>query len=140
MGLALDVPHGWMVRVDDADRAVLCIDEDRAVDIPDMTLLIGVFACQFPGGFGEGVADLMRRRGSNQPPQAVVVGGRPAMAYDWTDGVSEVFSAFVELRADVGVELEVSSRSAASGTVDVENIGRTVLHSVDWLEDHPSAS
>jgi hypothetical protein len=137
LGLAFDLPHGWMVRVDDGDRAICCLIEDRHVDVPDLSPVIGVFSSPFSGELDAWVADLMRRRGTRQPPLPVTVGGRPALAYDWTDGVADVYSAFVALDGARAVEFEFSSRMAAAVPGAVEEMGRTVLDSVHWLEDHP---
>jgi hypothetical protein len=134
LGLSFDMPHGWMVRVDDGDRAVCCLVEDRHIDISDLSPVIGIFSFPFSGGFHEWVADLMRRRGTTQPPLLVTVGGRAALAYDWTDGVADVYSAFVALDVATTVEFEFSSRMADAVPGAVEERGRTVLDSVHWCE------
>lgn len=119
-----------MVRVNDGDRAVCCLVEDRHLDVPDLATVIAVVSFRFSGGLGEWVADRMRRRGTRQPP----------LSYDWTDGVADIYSVFVALDAAIGVEFELSSRAAATSPRDVQELGRTVLGSVDWIEGHPSAS
>lgn len=123
-----------MLRVDDADRTVWCLVEDRHVDVPDLAPVIGAFTHRFSGAFGEWVADLMRRRGTSQPPLAVTVGGRPALAYDWTDGVADVYSTFVAVGAETGVEFECSSRPEVTPPRAVEELGTRILDTVHWLD------
>lgn len=114
--------------------------EERHVDVPDLTAAIGAFSFRFSGGFGERVADVMERRGTKQSPLSIAVGGRPALAYDWTDGVAHVYSAFVALDAASGVAFEFSWLPAAPFPTDVEEMGRAFLDTVHWLERLQGAS
>lgn len=133
-GFALDVPDGWVVGVDAEDRAVCALTGEEHLPPPDLTLVIGAVAHRYSERFAEAVGDLMRRRGTGQPPDAFAVGDRPALVYDWTDGVAEVFSVFVALGETHGLEFEFSRRPSAPAPLDVEALGRGVLATLRWLE------
>jgi hypothetical protein len=138
-GVALELPDDWHISSDPKFSLSLLIAFRRGTSIDDATggLSIETLALPPTMSLREWALEVMRRHVGQGYPEEFesTVGGRRALGFEWTSGVSSVVTWFIERPHGqvTRVEFSIWGRGVM-WQEDARASGETIVATVSWLE------
>jgi hypothetical protein len=142
LGLELALPEDWTVAPGAGPGVVVGFPQQFAGwDTSEIPLSLLVQRIELEGSMEVTVARLMKRRVAQGVPEGIVLslGDRKTIAYDWTDGVAEVISCFVQANLQTAYEFQVAraafwgaERLGNDARVPLTDLARSLLSETRW--------
>jgi hypothetical protein len=138
LGFSFMMPPTWFVRSDGPDTLMCCPRREAARELDELSEAMMVRGFLFTTHDLKGSASrIMRKRVASSDGLTIGVGGRVARAFSWSDGASEVFTAFVGTTSNAGLEFEFSAQQTEAtaerpSTNLVLNFAMGILDSISW--------